>query len=84
MNKKIIIAIVVVLVVGAGAWLWYSGTWRKVVGKPEIAAPAEETFGAIISDKAAVGNPAAKLPDANPFKADINPYTDSYTNPFGQ
>jgi len=85
MNKKIIIAIGVVLVMVAGVWLWYSGIWRKAVGEPEIVAPQkEEAFGATISDKSAVGNPAAKLPDANPFKADINPYTDAYINPFGQ
>ena len=82
--KKFILAVVVVAVVAA-AWLWYAG-YVKVpfAGAPPQAPEAEVGFGGSIYNEVAASNPAADLPQTNPFKADVNPFTNAYKNPFGQ
>ncbi len=80
--KKFILVIAVVAL-AAIAWLWYAGKlpW---FGAQKIAPEAEVGFGGSLYNQVAAENPVAKLPETNPFKAEINPFAGVYKNPFGQ
>jgi len=92
MNKKVILAVVAVLVL-LGAWWWYesrSGTGpdeNSAVGPAgeEAAIPAaEQSLGASLYSQVEVGNPAEQMPDANPLGDKSNPIKGAYSNPFGE
>ncbi|MBI2640503.1 MAG: hypothetical protein HYW91_01295 [Candidatus Sungbacteria bacterium] len=81
--KNIAIGVLVLLLLAIGIWYWQ---------KREPAPPQEEPagVGAQIFEKAQ--NPVAdKVPETNPFRADLNPFKKEtnplkaiYTNPFGE
>ena len=72
---KIALTAAVVLVVAVGVtWLIYN---KKGGRAREVEVPAK-SLGGQISD--AVKNPATKVPETNPFKANVNPFQ-ADTNP---
>ncbi len=86
----LIIIIIIVIVLAVGAWLIFSKKsptvnqfLDKMGGEKKDEATQVESsgFGGQIFDKIQQ-NPAEKLPDINPFKEEINPYKETYTNPF--
>lgn len=66
--------IVLVLVILAASWYY----WSKVKNRNGGNVPGD-TLGAKISDKLA--SPTDKVPDVNPYKANINPFGEAKTNP---
>ncbi len=91
-NKKLIliIAIILILLFGGGFWYWQ---YSKQAPEPEVSQEpqtSEGGLGAQIFEKAQ--NPVAgKVPETNPFEADLNPFKKEtnplraiYTNPFGE
>lgn len=85
MNIKNIVLVVVVVVAIAAAVIWYVVGQKPSApaGLPEQAGQAPGV-GADIYNKVAPTNPAAQVPDTNPLKANTNPYSGAYKNPFGQ
>lgn len=81
MNKKIILILVAVAAIAAVAWFVFI---KKPIGGtlPEQAPEAQSGFGGSLYEKVAIENPVAKLPETNPFKANVNPFTGVYKNPF--
>lgn len=75
MLKIIIIFILVLLLVGAGAY--YFG-YQLGYGKGMKVGRAAAQTGA----EAAVTNPLENLPETNPFEKAVNPFKDLYQNPF--
>lgn len=76
MNKKgLIIFIILVLVVGAGAYY---------LGFRQGKAATEKAYKEIIEKSAIPGvNPVENLPTTNPFKeVKVNPFEGIYKNPF--
>ena len=88
MSKTLIYAIVAAIVVAAGVW-WF--LTRPVIapgpsmgGVPQkIERTQDAGLGGQIYGQAAP-NPAANVPETNPFKTQTNPYNTGYQNPFGQ
>ncbi len=93
MNKKIILAVVAVLVL-LGVWWWYkskpgaSSDENSAMGPGGEGAAipvADQSLGAsIYSQVGATGNPAEKMPDTNPLGDKSNPIKGAYNNPFGE
>ncbi len=82
---KKLIAIVSVIIVVVIIWLWFAGYFKLAfIGTPLQAPEVQSGFGGSLYEKIAPENPVSKLPETNPFKAGINPFTGAYKNPFGQ
>ncbi|TRZ64172.1 MAG: hypothetical protein D4Q79_02160 [Spirochaetia bacterium] len=79
-SKKIIIGVVIVALLAVAGYF----VWKSYFPKP--AAPTQEapqSLGAQIYEN--IQNPIEnKVPETNPFKAETNPFTNAYKNPFGQ
>lgn len=84
MNKYIyiVIGVVVLVLLAAGAWSFYSGSMPGLIRPVEQEQPALATASAPGQTADTV---KATMPDAvgkvNPFKADVNPVS-GYQNPF--
>ncbi len=79
MDKKILIAAVVAIIIAGGAaYFAYSFGYQKghTAGVETGRAAAQSEAGA------AVTNPLEKLPSTNPFENTVNPFKDLYKNPF--
>ena len=74
-TKFVIIFIIAIAVVGAGAY--YFGYQKGFDAGKEVGMAAAET-----EPGAAVTNPLENFPETNPFKKTINPFKDLYNNPF--
>ena len=94
MNKKIIWAVVAVVILAAIIW-WYqsrpdtesAGTGTTADGQNGAApsSPSEQSLGAsIYSQVGQTQNPAEQIPNTNPLGDQTNPIKGAYTNPFGQ
>ena len=80
MNSKKIIYIILALIVIAGLAVWLSQ--KKSAVPAFTGAPENEAgLGGDIYNQVSQ-NPAENLPETNPFKAEINPFTGAYKNPF--
>lgn len=88
MSKTLIYAIVAAVVIAAGAW-WYLAQPVIAPGsatggvQEKVTSPADAGLGGQIYSQA-TPNPAAHVPETNPFKTQTNPYDTGYKNPFGQ
>lgn len=89
--KKKILLIIVVLALVAGGVFYFFQKYPKITIEPEITIepkitiePLErevpKTFGGKIYE--IIKNPAEKIPQTNPFKAEINPFEGLKINPF--
>lgn len=88
MNKKLLIATVVALVLlAAGYWYWKSTT---ALTPEEQALEKAEESAKVLTESATQGvlpsldvtsNPVGDLPDTNPVNK-TNPFSDVKTNPF--
>ncbi len=88
MKKIIIIAVIVVVAAAAIYWL----VIKQLSTTPPFDQKAEESAAPTESfESSGVGgqffeqvqqNPAQKMPETNPFQAEINPYKGAYNNPF--
>lgn len=79
-SKNILIGVVAVIVLGAGAYFLLT---QRTTITPLQATPSPESksFGAELG--AQTENPAASLPQTNPFEeAQTNPFNAANTNPF--
>jgi len=90
MNKKLLLGLLAVLVIGLGSaigFLW----WTRAHQAPAPAAAVQavtdiqNTVGSVnqraVQDIYSNTNAAAAIPDVNPYK-DTNPFSDVKTNPF--
>ncbi len=88
MSKTLIYAIVAAIVIAAGV-VWYLAQPVAAPGSPtggvqqKIESAQDAGLGGQIYSQAAP-NPAANVPETNPFKTQTNPYDTGYKNPFGQ
>ena len=80
-NNLYISAAVAALVVLGGVALYFMQQKPQEAQRsiPE-AAPQEQGFGGELYEQAQ--NPAAKVPETNPFEAETNPFQQAKTNPF--
>lgn len=78
-KKKVIIVGVIILavLVLAGFYIYQSGQWRT---KEEVKKEGPVSLGEQIYGQ--VQNPAEKIPETNPYKAQTNPFEETKTNPF--
>lgn len=78
MKKSIIlITLIIVIILAVGGWFLFS----KKSAENKTAQGNLLGFGGQIFEK--VGkNPAAKMPEINPFNKEINPLENIYKNPF--
>ncbi|HEY4526018.1 MAG TPA: hypothetical protein VJL32_02905 [Candidatus Paceibacterota bacterium] len=96
MNKKVIWAVVAVVILAAIIW-WYQSrpdtepaeTGTTAVDQngepPQAAVNSEQSLGAsIYSQVGQTQNPAEQIPNTNPLGDQTNPIKGAYTNPFGQ
>ena len=85
MNKKILITVAVLLVLGLAIYYW--GFYKKPApATPEqavtdIQSTVESVNQKISESVATTTNPLENVPDVNPYK-DTNPFSDIKTNPF--
>lgn len=89
-QKTIFIIVIIIVALAVGGWIIFSKKsptvnqfLDKMGGEEKDEAIQVESsgFGGQIFDKVQQ-NPAEKLPDVNPFGEEINPYKETYTNPF--
>lgn len=86
MNKKILITVAVLLVLGLAVYYW--GFYKKPAPPPpEQAVTDIQNTVESVNQKVAEGifatttNPLENVPDVNPYK-NTNPFSDIKTNPF--
>jgi len=72
-NRKIVIAVLILLALGAGFWYW---SISKQASSPEGPSLGSEIFDKTQSPL------GGQVPDANPFKDQKNPLDSLYQNPF--
>lgn len=77
MNSKKVIYIVLALIIIAGLAVWFIQRQKG----PVAPGASEAGLGADIYSQVSQ-NPAEKLPETNPFKAETNPFKAVQTNPF--
>ena len=81
-SKNILIGVVVIIFLGAGAYFLL--TQRTTITPPNptpTPTPVPASLGAELG--AQTENPAASLPETNPFReAQTNPFDGANTNPF--
>ena len=93
MKKNVLLALaalVFAVILGFMFWFYFGtsqkGTDNTLSGSDTNATPAEavpaESFGGDIYQKTGASNPVDKMTDTNPFEKTVNPYTDTYQNPF--
>lgn len=86
--KTIIIVLLVVALVVLAVIFWPTPSSAPEKGlsgsgsTSEVNAPSSSLGGQLYG--AAKPSAAESMPETNPFKADVNPYTDAYQNPFAQ
>lgn len=82
--KNIIIVLVFVVIVVVLFFVLGKNTdiQNNQVTQEEKKIIQENTLGGTIYD-ALPQNPVEKIPETNPFKAEVNPFKGAYTNPFG-
>ncbi len=92
MNKKaLIIIIIIVVVIAAAGGFYYFQYQRKDAGEesslpegamPKIELPQAEKGAPVVDLGKATENPWENMPSTNPLEGAVNPYEDSYQNPF--
>ena len=82
-NKVIWVAILIIVAALVGYW-WWNKNHSPVgtVNDTTATVPAGNSLGGSIYQNVVAPNPAASLPNTNPFSAPTNPVKDSYKNPF--
>lgn len=80
-TKGVAFALVAVLILASFAF--FAWQYYKAIKAPEIPTPsAAESSGLGAQIYKDSGNPTQKIPDANPFQAETNPFSDAKTNPY--
>jgi hypothetical protein len=77
-NKKILLIIVILALIAGGVFYFLKKSSQPAVGpsgKEEAKTFGEKIYGMVQS-------PAEKFPQANPFRAEINPFEGLKINPF--
>ena len=86
--KTIIVVLLVVALVVLAIIFWPTPSSAPGDGingsdsTSEVNEPSASLGGQLYG--AAKPSAAESVPETNPFKADVNPYTDAYQNPFAQ
>lgn len=93
MKKNVLLALaalVLVMILGSALY-YYVGMSQKeidstvpVSGTSTTMTPpgSSVSFGGDVYQKTGAADPVEKIPDTNPFERTVNPYTDTYQNPF--
>jgi hypothetical protein len=87
--RKLLYLLIAIVAIAAVVWFYSPGLFTKMTTKtteetkPTVNTSAPEaTLGGTIY-KEVSNNPAAAIPQTNPFAQEINPIKSAYKNPFG-
>ena len=79
MKKPILFAVCALLTIAVGGGIWFFA-FRETSPQQEVPGSRAKSFGEKVYDQ--VQNPAANIPDTNPFEVQTNPFEEAQTNPF--
>lgn len=80
MKKPVLFALCVIIIIIAGLGIWFFVFREEPIQQGAPESPRPKSFGEEVYDQ--VQNPAADIPNANPFEATTNPFEEAQTNPF--
>ena len=80
----VLVAILVVVAIVLVWWLTKGGEQPSSNVGSNSPAEAPAGLGGQVFDQVSQNPIQEKMPETNPFKAEVNPFSGAYKNPFGQ